>query len=154
LLLGRHLLSTVWLYAKDPAVTAKFYRERLGLPQIGAEEDAAFHFDAGSIRLSIHPQDPKRPPTGNDGFLVFLVEREIERTYDELEQKGLKFAGPIQNEAYGRTAEFRDPDNRSLYLWEPPSPASPKFESVAELVEHYERVRNHLRVSEIQRSTN
>ena len=100
-----------------------------------------------------NPQKEGEPPTGSDCFLVFLAEDNIERTCEELKRRGVNFLGPIQDEPFGRIAEFRDPDNKPLYIWEPPKRGSPKFPGVASLVEHYERVRNRLRISEIQHST-
>src|SRR3989337_2129206 len=132
------------------ALTARFYRDQLGLPQLSSEDDE--HFDAGGVRLSIHPQKEGEPPTGSDCFLVFLAEDNIERTCEELKRRGVNFLGPIQDEPFGRIAEFRDPDNKPLYIWEPPKRGSPKFPGVASLVEHYERVRNRLCISE-QHST-
>jgi len=93
------MLSTIWLYAKDPALTARFYRDQLGLPQLSSEDDE--HFDAGGVRLSVHPQKEGEPPTGSDCFLVFLVEDNIERTYDELKRRGVNFVGPSRTNRSG-----------------------------------------------------
>ena len=119
------MLSTIWLYAKDPAITARFYREQLGLPQLSSEDDE--HFDVGGVRLSIHPQKEGEPPTGSDCFLVFLAEDNNERTYVELKRRSVNFVGPIQDEPFGRLAGFRATDNKPLYIWEPSMRESEKF---------------------------
>ena len=95
------------------------------------------HFDAGGIRLSLHPADSEDlPPRGS--FLVFLIPHGVDVVYGELEERGVEFAGPLEEHEYGRTAEFKDPDGHTLAIWQPTSRGDSRYGSVAALVAHFE----------------
>ncbi len=138
MLLGKYPLATLWLYCRDVASSVAFYRDVLQLPLLDEHGDKA-HFDAGGIRLSLHPASQSDlPPLGS--FLVFLIQYDIERVYEELTQRGVRFEGPLKEEEYGRDAWFRDPDGHQIFIWQPPSPEDPRYAMVAPLVSHYSSI--------------
>ncbi len=141
MLLGKHLLSTVWLYSKDVAATKRFYVDVLGLPTFD-EHGGTAHFDGGGVRLSLHPLEESRK--GADGFLVFLVEEGIETVCQELAGRGVVFTQELHEAEFGKVASFRDPDGHSLHVWQPPPPDDPRYPTVASLVRHYESVSRRL----------
>jgi len=136
------LLGAVWLYSTDVPRAAAFYRDEVGLPLLD-DRDSVVHFDAGNIRLSIHPARPDAP-TGTDAFFVFVVD-DIEETIGELSSRGVRFEGGVVNEPYGRIVEFRDPDGHELYLWQMPREGEAEYENVKPLAHHYAFVRSALR---------
>jgi predicted enzyme related to lactoylglutathione lyase len=133
------LLGAVWLYATDVSRAVEFYRDAVGLPLIEENEHVA-HFDAGNVRLSIHPA---REPPGSGGFYVFVVD-DIYATAGELASRGVEFEGAVTEEVYGRVIEFRDPDGHELFLWQLRDEQDPVYEQQRALVEHYAKLRSAL----------
>jgi predicted enzyme related to lactoylglutathione lyase len=133
------LLGAVWLYATDVARAVAFYRDAVGLPLLDEEADGVAHFDAGNIRVSIHPWEREGKP-GVGGFYVFVVE-DIHATVDELSSRGVEFAGGVTEEIFGRIAEFHDPDGHELYLWQLPAEEEDGYANVKPLAKHYARLR-------------
>ncbi len=140
---GECKLATVWLYSKDANKAAAFYRDVLEMKQI--EHGETNSFDGGGLRLSIHPlgKSVDKVPNG-ECFLVFYVRRGLEEKYEKLKSKGVSFVGGIDDEPYGRTVQFKDPDGHNIFLWEPPSKESEDFKNVAGIVNHYERILSRL----------
>jgi predicted enzyme related to lactoylglutathione lyase len=132
------LLGAVWLYATDVPRAVAFYRDVVGLPVVD-ESYGVGHFDAGNVRLSIHPARPGQP-IGSGGFHVFVVD-DIEREVERLSARGVEFVGGISEEVFGRIAEFRDPEGHELSLWQIPREGEPHYEHIAPLARHYARLR-------------
>jgi catechol 2,3-dioxygenase-like lactoylglutathione lyase family enzyme len=137
MLLGEHPLAAIWLYCADIGRSVAFYRDLLGLPLL--EEHSVAHFDAGGIRVSLHPA-PEDALPARGSFLVFLIPDGIDELQDLLAERGIVFDGPPRDESWGRATSFRDPDGHELYLWQPPAQDDPRHESVATLLGHYESV--------------
>lgn len=144
MLLGRYLLSTLWLYVRDPVRARAFYRDALGLPLI-AEEDGFAHFDAGTVRLSLHPWEGGEPRPVAGSFYVFYVEDGLDDVYDRLTERGVPFSGPPTDEPFGRIAAFSDPEGHAFFLWQPPPDGTPERDAVRHLVAHYETLAARLR---------
>jgi catechol 2,3-dioxygenase-like lactoylglutathione lyase family enzyme len=124
-------LAAIWLVCRDVGRSISFYRDTLGLEQLADE-----HFDAGGIRLSLHPQmgDGDLPPRGS--FLVFVVD-DVDARYDELRARGVEFAAPPAEEPFGRAVEFRDPDGHVLWLWQLPAEDDPRRAAVEPHARHH-----------------
>ena len=135
------LLGAVWLYSADVPRAIAFYRDVVGLPVVD-EEYGVGHFDAGNVRLSIHPARPGQP-VGSGGFYVFIVD-DIEVEVQRLSARGVEFRAAITREPFGRVAEFRDPDGHELSLWQMPREGEPEFAHVEPLARHYARLRTAL----------
>jgi predicted enzyme related to lactoylglutathione lyase len=114
---------------------ASFYRDAVGLPLLEEEGNGVAHFDAGNVRLSIHPWEGDGVP-GVGGFYVFVV-ADIEREVETLSSRSVEFPRGVRKEVFGRIAEFRDPDGHQLFLWQLPSEEEPEFGNVVPLVQHY-----------------
>ena len=143
-MLGKHLMSTVWLYVRDPEKSKAFYRDALGLRPFD-EHSGTVHFDAGNIRLSLHPWGKTRPKPAAGSFLVFYVEHGIDRVYCELRRRGVRFREPLREAPFGRVAGFVDPDGHEISIWQPPQKGSRRYRSVEPLVRQYERLAARLR---------
>ncbi len=136
---GECKLATIWLYSRDTAKAGAFYRDVLEMKQI--EHGDTNSFDGGGLRLSIHPvRDFVEKVPNGECFLVFYVKEGIEEKYERLRKRGVGFIGGIEDEPYGKTAQFKDPDGHDIFLWEPPSRKSENFKTVKGLVDHYERI--------------
>lgn len=138
MLLGKHAMATIWLYCRDAERSKAFYRDVLGLPLFD-EHGGTAHFDGGGIRLSLHPaREEELPPQGS--FLVFEIPKGIDRVYEELARRGVKFKDPLEEAEFGQVAGFLDPDGHQVFIWQPPGPDDPRYPMVAPLVRHYESV--------------
>ena len=135
------LLGAVWLYSTDVPRAIGFYRDVLGLPVVD-ESHGVGHFDAGNVRLSIHPARAGQS-VGSGGFYVFIVD-DIESEMAQLQARGVEFAGGISEEPFGRIAEFHDPDVHELSLWQLPREGEPEYAHVEPLARHYARLRTAL----------
>lgn len=62
--------------------------------------------------------DGKHEPGGFTSY-IFATD-DIEATLDDFEQKGVKITVPLTEEAWGRWAQFADPDGNEFGLWSPP----------------------------------
>ncbi len=136
---GECKLATIWLYSNDTEKAAAFYRDILQMKQI--EHGETNSFDGGGLRLSIHPLPESRKdlPDG-ECFLVFYVKKGIEKKHEELKKRGVRFIGGIEDNPYGKTAGFKDPDGHEIYLWQPPPKQSKNYKSVSGIVHHYEKI--------------
>lgn len=144
-MLADSLLAAVWLYSADVERAARFYSETLGLRPLGEPGHVA-HFDAGNVRLSLHPRPDasSREPEGS--FLVFIVD-DADVGIEELRRRGVDVRGEVQEEPFGRIVEFRDPDRHELYLFELPEESTRVYENVLPIIEHYRRLRTRLKPS-------
>lgn len=133
------LLGAVWLYAEDVPRAIAFYRDVLELPALEEAHGEVGHFDAGNVRLSIHPARAGQP-VGSGGFYVFIVD-DIEQEVERLSARGVEFSGGITQQPFGRIAEFRDPDGHELSLWQIPSAGESGYAYVEPLARHYARLR-------------
>lgn len=139
---GECNLAAIWLYSRDPGKTAEFYENVLGMKRV--THSGVYSFNGGGMRLSIHEAPEGRKVPNDECFLVFYVREGIEERYQELKKRGVRFESEIDEEPYGKTAGFRDPDGHQLFLWQPPSRDSENFNNVFGMVEHYENILSRL----------
>jgi predicted enzyme related to lactoylglutathione lyase len=135
------LLGAVWLYSSDVHRAVAFYRDVVGLTVIDEDEHVG-HFDAGNIRLSIHPTRAGQE-VGSGGFYVFIVD-DIDQEVARLSERGVEFTRGITDQPFGRLAEFRDPDGHELSLWQIPAEGEPAYDHIRPLAERYARLRTAL----------
>ena len=137
------MLEGVVLYSKDLAEARAFYEGLLGLPVL-LEEAHVVHFDAGSVRLSIHQYPTEGAREAPEGFLVFVVD-DLSATYEDLRKKGAEFLGPPAARAYGRVAYLHDPEGHEIGFLEEPAEGTEGHRRMAPLIGRYERVVRQLR---------
>ena len=69
--------------------------------------------------LGIHREEGDRKSKAG-GTLLVLQTNNIERLFEELKQKGVKFLKPqIEKAVFGAVADFKDPDEYLLEIWQP-----------------------------------
>ena len=136
---GECKLAAIWLFSKDTNNAREFYRDVLQMKQI--EHGETNSFDAGGLRVSIHPlpKGQDTVPTG-ECFLVFYVRDRLEEKCEQLKRRGARFSEEIKDEPFGKTARLRDPDGHDIYLWQPPPRSSKNFKNVSGIVQHDEKV--------------
>jgi predicted enzyme related to lactoylglutathione lyase len=107
------------IYVGDMERALKFYTEALGLKLEYQAGPGWAQIDAGKgLILGLHGTHPGGPEPGHNGSTVigFEVDEPMETVYDQLSQRGVAFAGPIQDTGHVRLAYFSDPDGNTFYL--------------------------------------
>ena len=115
-------LGGVFYKVEDPARTARWYREMLGL---GGEWGIMFPLaDAsdGYSLLSAFKGDTDYFAPSDKGFMVNLRVDDLDGLLAELKGKGVEILGR-QDEDYGRFAWILDCDGVKLELWQQLGPA-------------------------------
>ena len=111
--------ATIFVGDMDRAVA--FYTETLGLRLTFRAGDHWAGIDAGDgLQLGLHPAGERTAaPGANGGVTVgFAVDEPIEDVVSTLQERGVAFRGPVEDEGQLRLAFFTDPDGNALYLAE------------------------------------
>ena len=86
---------------------AAFYKDVLGLEQTG-EWPNYVEFDIGGVEIGLE---------AGGKLEIFLLEHEVDKAYQDLKEKGVKFVTKPKDEHWGgRTATFADPDGNMFTL--------------------------------------
>ncbi|HEY3626672.1 MAG TPA: SpoIIE family protein phosphatase [Terracidiphilus sp.] len=118
-------LHFVSVYVSDQDRSLKFFREKLGFTVV-----ADARFASGNRWVEVSPPDGtgvlalvvpmkgfhEEHMVGNSGLVTFLTE-DVDRTYREWSERGVRFTIPPQTPAWGGTfCRFVDPDGNSFAL--------------------------------------
>jgi catechol 2,3-dioxygenase-like lactoylglutathione lyase family enzyme len=109
--------ATIFVTDMDRAVS--FYTETLGLQLTFRAGDHWASIDAGDgLHLGLHPASPRSAAPGTEGAITvgFAVDEPIEDVVASLQQLGVTFRGPVDDEGQLKLAYFTDPDRNQLYL--------------------------------------
>lgn len=116
---------TVFISNMDAAV--EFYTQVLELKLINRYGDFWATIDAGrGLVIGLHPASPKYAAPGTRGSMVIALEitEPIDGVVERLQQRGVKFTGPVVSSEAGKFIDFSDPDGNPFYFWEVvPEPA-------------------------------
>jgi catechol 2,3-dioxygenase-like lactoylglutathione lyase family enzyme len=111
---------TVMVSNMDASV--RFYTEVLGMKLTNRFGDHWATVDAGrGLTIGLHPASAKYPAPGTKGgtLIGLEIDEPIQRVVDRLQNKGVRFLGPIINDAgAGSFVDLEDPDGNFIYLWE------------------------------------
>jgi len=114
---GVRMIKTIWcitFYVSDLKRAAKFYEETLGFEK-KYEYSSYAGFECGGVEIGLIPKPEQRiRPTSPS--VEFLVDN-VDRMYNELKNKGVKFIKELHDEPWGgRQATFTDPDGHILEI--------------------------------------
>jgi catechol 2,3-dioxygenase-like lactoylglutathione lyase family enzyme len=105
----------------SPAAEAvrTFLRDTLGLPFVDAG-DGWLIVALPPAELAIHPAETSRHE-------IFLLSNDLDATVAALEEKGVRLAQPITEQAWGRLTAIALPDGSEIGLYQPthPRPGTP-----------------------------
>ncbi len=114
----------VALKARDFTTLRGFYRNTLGLKEIGAFETTNIvFFDLGDTTIELIEAEPDGP-VGGFAHLALQVDDVVEHVA-QLEQAGIQFHVPAKaltndaGETFAWIAFFRDPEGNELELFQP-----------------------------------
>lgn len=112
-------VGDVAVVVSDAREAADWYREKLGF-EVGGEAEGHWvvtypQGQGGSVHLHLcagtYPLEP-----GNTG--IGLLVDDLDRTYEELQGRGVEFTVPPKAQEWGAYAMFRDPDGNEFWLSE------------------------------------
>lgn len=101
----------------------KFYRDVLGFKLLVQNEEWV-EFEVGGQRLALRLVDPwtsNAEPQNNNGAMIWLEARPIEKSITILKSKKVLFINELETFSYGKIATFADPDGNPIGLYEPPA---------------------------------
>jgi catechol 2,3-dioxygenase-like lactoylglutathione lyase family enzyme len=111
------MIKTVWsvtFYVSDLEKAARFYEETLGLEKKYAYSSYV-GFECGGVEIGLIPKAEKKASVASSS-VGFLVD-DVEKAYNELKKKGVKFTRKLHDEAWGgRQASFEDIDGNVLEI--------------------------------------
>jgi len=112
--------GNVTLMVSDFNRAVSFYTDTLGLTLKARYGDDWAEVQAPGLTIGLHPTGSRGPATIQaTGISIGLGVTGIEQAMAELEAKGVHFAPPgLINTGVERLANFQDPDQTPLYLFE------------------------------------
>jgi catechol 2,3-dioxygenase-like lactoylglutathione lyase family enzyme len=118
---GAHVL----IYSQDEAATRAFFGDVLGMPNIDAGGGWLI-FRLPPAELGVHPLGTGAVPGAAtvDTHRLSLMCDDIDATVTELETKGVTFAGPVEDQGFGRTTDMVVPGGVLVQLCEPRHPVA------------------------------
>jgi len=113
------MIKTVWsitFYASDFKRAVKFYEETLGLEK--KYEYASYAgFECGGVEIGLIPKPKGEQKVSSMSPSVEFLVDDVDKVYNELKSKGVKFVEELHNEPWGgRQATFTDPDGNILEI--------------------------------------
>jgi len=103
-------------YSSDAAGLRDFFRDKLNLKAVDVGGGWLI-FDLPEADLGCHPSDAKEAPSGTADISFYCDD--IKATVAELETKGIKFAGKIEDQGYGFVTHFKVPGDFTVQLYQP-----------------------------------
>lgn len=112
------MIRTVWsitFYVSDLQKAAKFYEETLGLER-KYTCSSYVGFECGGVEIGLIPKTREEKANPSSPSVDFLVD-DIDKAYETLKRKGVKFIKELHEEAWGgKQATFTDPDGHMLEI--------------------------------------
>lgn len=120
-------IQDVYYNVADMERAIRFYRDILGLTVLSTNP----HWTAlavGDARLGLHwtengapvPPIPRDSHGAHAGATVTFKTDDIDKTYADLVNAGVKFLSPVTRNPWGALAVFEDPDGNVLKLMQAP----------------------------------
>lgn len=119
-----HLL----IYSDDPVATRAFLRDVLEWDWVEEQGDPGWLiFKTGPSELGVHPTSYTHEGKAYSHprhHSVSLMCHDVEATKAELEAKGARFSGPVQDFGFGLGASMEVPGADAILLYEPRHPVA------------------------------
>jgi catechol 2,3-dioxygenase-like lactoylglutathione lyase family enzyme len=114
MIIGMHVL----VYADDADAARAFFRDVLGWPHVDAHAGWLI-FGTGPSEMGVHPTDG-----GPQHHEISLMCDDLEHTVADLTARGARFAGGIENRAFGRSIALEVPGAGQMVIYEPRHPTA------------------------------
>ncbi|HZZ19756.1 MAG TPA: VOC family protein [Opitutaceae bacterium] len=105
--------------AKDPAASAKWYHEHLGVDPVPTVEGAkCWRQEEGDTAFSPFPADTDYFGRPEQAWMINFRVTDLDAMVEQLKAAGIAVeANP--DHTYGRFAKLQDPDGNPIELWQP-----------------------------------
>lgn len=110
------------LYAHDAEAARAFFRDVLGLESLDGG-DGWLYFVLPPAELACHPGAGIIAGREEGRAELFLMCEDVEATRRELEDKGVEFVAPVEDEGWGLLTRFKVPGFGEIGLYEPRHPS-------------------------------
>ncbi|MBA2536842.1 MAG: VOC family protein [Actinobacteria bacterium] len=110
------------LYAHDAEAARAFFRDVLGLESLDGG-DGWLYFVLPPAELACHPGAGIIAGREEGRAELFLMCEDVEATRRELEDKGVEFVEPVEDERWGLLTRFKVPGFGEIGLYEPRHPS-------------------------------
>ncbi|MDQ3669158.1 MAG: VOC family protein [Actinomycetota bacterium] len=110
------------LYAHDAEAARAFFRDVLGLESLDGG-DGWLYFVLPPAELACHPGAGIIAGREEGRAELFLMCEDVEATRRELEDKGVQFVEPVEDEGWGLLTRFKVPGFGEIGLYEPRHPS-------------------------------
>ena len=108
--------ANVTLMVSDMNRSTRFYVETLGLRLKARYGDHFAQIEAPGVIIALHPSNERNSTKKEGSISIGFGVDDLEKTVQELETKGVRFASGIVDDGQVRLASFTDPDGNQLYL--------------------------------------
>jgi catechol 2,3-dioxygenase-like lactoylglutathione lyase family enzyme len=105
------------LYTSKADELRAFFRDKLGFPYTDVGRGWLI-FDLPEADMGCHPADAADGAPSGTHDVSFYCD-DIGKTVKELEARGVKFTGPIEDHGYGLVTHFLMPGEIEVQLYEP-----------------------------------
>jgi catechol 2,3-dioxygenase-like lactoylglutathione lyase family enzyme len=105
-------------YSSDADALRSFLRDKLALPYTDVGEGWLI-FDVPECEMGCHPaaEPPQGAPSGTHNISFYCDD--IEKTVNQLKERGVEFTGDVANHGYGLVTHFKMPGNFDVQLYQP-----------------------------------
>jgi catechol 2,3-dioxygenase-like lactoylglutathione lyase family enzyme len=105
-------------YSSEADALRSFLRDKLELPYTDVGEGWLI-FDIEESEMGCHPagEPPQGAPSGTHHISFYCDD--IQDTVAKLQERGVEFAGAIENHGYGLVTHFKMPGNFDVQLYQP-----------------------------------
>ncbi len=103
----------IWIVADDVDRTARFYRDVLGLPETGIQDDDWREFQAGSVTLAVTPAHVGLQPPK---VLVALAVDDVDEALEEARARGIEVLHETRDTPACLNAMIADPEGNPVWL--------------------------------------
>jgi len=104
-------------YTSRPEELRAFLRDKLGFRGTDVGEGWLI-FDLPEADMGCHPADAANGAPSGTHDISFYCD-DIQKTVKELEARGVKFTGPVEDHGYGLVTHFTMPGDIEVQLYEP-----------------------------------
>jgi predicted enzyme related to lactoylglutathione lyase len=113
-------VNLAFIYVADMEAARKFWEETFGLPEpaIATPKWTEYSFDDNKGHFALHRgDDDKLTQTNQPGRIVFCFEvDDIQERVKKLEEAGVEFVMPLEDQKWYYLAAFKDSDGNILRL--------------------------------------
>lgn len=117
-------IGGIFFKCQEPDKTRDWYRDNLGL--VTNEYGSLFEFRNSDhpnqkeyLQWSTFSQNTKYMEPSSSEFMINYRVENLEGLLQDLQEKGVKIIGEVQEFEYGKFAHIMDPEGHKIELWEP-----------------------------------